>query len=101
VSPFDNALALDQIETAYATLLARPVPSNSTDSRIQALARDGAAHPRIVRSAHACPSSAGSDSCALPSLGGDHTIVLPILRALHRVYGPISVIHFDSCASPA
>lgn len=22
--------------------------------------------------------------------------VLPILRALHRVYGPITVIHFDS-----
>ena len=30
------------------------------------------------------------------SLGGDHTIVLPILRSLHKVYGPISVIHFDA-----
>ena len=30
------------------------------------------------------------------SLGGDHTIVLPILRALNKVYGPISVIHFDA-----
>ena len=29
-------------------------------------------------------------------LGGDHTIVLPILRALHKIYGPISVIHFDA-----
>jgi len=29
-------------------------------------------------------------------LGGDHTIVLPILRALHSVYGPITVIHFDA-----
>ena len=30
------------------------------------------------------------------SLGGDHTIVLPILRSLYKVYGPISVIHFDA-----
>lgn len=29
-------------------------------------------------------------------LGGDHTIVLPILRALNKVYGPVSVIHFDA-----
>src|SRR5882757_6626410 len=28
--------------------------------------------------------------------GGDHTIVLPILRSLNKVYGPISVIHFDA-----
>ncbi len=30
------------------------------------------------------------------SLGGDHTIVLPILRSLNKVYGPVSVIHFDA-----
>lgn len=30
------------------------------------------------------------------SLGGDHTVVLPILRSLYRVYGPVSVIHFDA-----
>jgi agmatinase len=30
------------------------------------------------------------------SLGGDHTIVLPILRALNKVYGSVSVIHFDA-----
>ena len=30
------------------------------------------------------------------SLGGDHTIVLPILRALNKIYGPVSVIHFDA-----
>jgi agmatinase len=30
------------------------------------------------------------------SLGGDHAIVLPILRSLYKVYGPISVIHFDA-----
>jgi len=39
---------------------------------------DDAEHPRII------------------SLGGDHTIVLPILRSLKKIYGPISVIHFDA-----
>ena len=34
----------------------------------------------------------GKDS----TLGGDHTIVLPILRSVYRMYGPITVIHFDS-----
>lgn len=29
-------------------------------------------------------------------LGGDHTISLPTLRALNKMHGPISVIHFDA-----
>ncbi|KAF5368499.1 hypothetical protein D9758_002149 [Tetrapyrgos nigripes] len=68
VSPFDNALAMDQIEVAYSTLLKRelanPEKANPKLSSVD--------YPRIV------------------SLGGDHTIVLPILRALYQVYGPIS-----------
>ncbi|KAJ6541802.1 Arginase/deacetylase [Mycena capillaripes] len=76
VNPFDNALALDQMEVAYSTLLSRPTIANSGLN--QKLALDGLDHPRIV------------------SLGGDHTIVLPILRALYKKYGPISVIHFDA-----
>jgi len=78
-TPFDNALAVDQMEVAYATLLARPLASStSVWPRGALLAKDGREHPRII------------------SLGGDHTIVLPILRALNKVYGPISVIHFDA-----
>ncbi|KAH9898278.1 Arginase/deacetylase [Cubamyces lactineus] len=81
VSPFDNALAVDQMEVAYSTLLARTAASEgSTGSTAvtQRFAKDGKQHPRIV------------------SLGGDHTIVLPILRSLNKVYGPVSVIHFDA-----
>ncbi|EIW64204.1 Arginase/deacetylase [Trametes versicolor FP-101664 SS1] len=81
VSPFDNALAVDQMEVAYDTLLSRPVASDESTaltSVTQRLALDGKQHPRIV------------------SLGGDHTIVLPILRSLNKVYGPVSVIHFDA-----
>ncbi|RPD55854.1 Arginase/deacetylase [Lentinus tigrinus ALCF2SS1-6] len=82
VNPFDNALAVDQMEVAYSTLLAR-APANedtkSVSSEVtQKFAKDGKKHPRIV------------------SLGGDHTIVLPILRSLYKVYGPVSVIHFDA-----
>lgn len=61
--------------------MSRPVANASSvegTSSTKDMALDGKEHPRIV------------------SLGGDHTIVLPILRALHKVYGPISVIHFDA-----
>ncbi|KAI6047836.1 arginase family-domain-containing protein [Pisolithus marmoratus] len=79
VSPFDNALAIDQMEVAYSSLLARSISSKVPAWKEGAiLAKDGREHPRIV------------------SMGGDHTIVLPILRALYKIYGPISVIHFDA-----
>ncbi|KAH9950910.1 Arginase/deacetylase [Amylocystis lapponica] len=76
VSPFDNALAVDQMEVAYSTSIVGL--ESERPSFVRNLAKDGKEHPRIV------------------SLGGDHTIVLPILRALYKVYGPISVIHFDA-----
>ncbi|SJX61957.1 uncharacterized protein SRS1_21025 [Sporisorium reilianum f. sp. reilianum] len=95
-SPMDPALAIDQIEAGYTSLLQRtpasdpsilstssPPSSVVTHEAWQAfssasLAKDGKSHPKIV------------------SMGGDHTIVLPILRSLYRVYGPIAVIHFDA-----
>ena len=90
-SPFDPALAIDQIEAAYTSLLQRQPasaldrpPHEAVDPATWSafstadLALDARAHPKII------------------SLGGDHTIVLPILRSLHRIYGPIAVIHFDA-----
>ena len=44
----------------------------------KSLAKDGKFHPRVL------------------TLGGDHTITLPLLRGVASVYGPVSVIHFDS-----
>lgn len=32
----------------------------------------------------------------LVTIGGDHTIALPLLRDLHKLHGPISVLHFDA-----
>ncbi|WWD22568.1 agmatinase [Kwoniella shandongensis] len=74
---YSNDLALATLEADYRTLLNRTVHTSFQDDQTS-LALDGKHHPRVVM------------------LGGDHTIVLPALRALKDVYGPISVIHFDS-----
>ena len=72
------------MQEAYADLLARDTPSGADSIAAMAsngrapLARDGRMHPRIA------------------TMGGDHSIVLPILRALHDVYGPVTVLHWDS-----
>ena len=51
---------------------------SETGEPLEPIALDGKSHPRII------------------TLGGDHTITLPLLRSINSVYGPISVIHFDS-----
>ncbi|KAJ7899236.1 hypothetical protein B0H14DRAFT_3543609 [Mycena olivaceomarginata] len=48
VNPFDNVLAVDQMEVAYSTLLSRPTHAKSGLST-QNLALDGVDHPQIVR----------------------------------------------------
>ncbi|KAF9492205.1 Arginase/deacetylase [Pleurotus eryngii] len=82
LSGYDNAKAIDQMEAAYSTLLMRLVSGGVAGRERKAytarLANDDKEHPRII------------------TLGGDHTIVLPILRSLNKVYGPVSVIHFDA-----
>lgn len=66
VTPFDNLLAIDQMQAAYDTLLSRPVktPSENIPAGLKTntLAHDGVDHPRIV------------------TLGGDHTIVRTMPR---------------------
>ena len=88
VTPFDNAMALEQIEKAYDAITSHPVPTGQ--GTIDALpdklehgkktfmAKDGKTHPRVA------------------VMGGDHSVALPILRSLNKLYGPVSVIHFDS-----
>ncbi|CAG8974124.1 hypothetical protein HYALB_00002760 [Hymenoscyphus albidus] len=67
VTPFDNAVALTQMTSAYLELGHR-TPLSSTIS-----------HPKII------------------SLGGDHSLALAALRGLKNVYGqPIAVLHFDA-----
>ncbi|KFG85442.1 agmatinase [Metarhizium anisopliae] len=68
VTPFDNAIAAEQMTQAFRRLgRARPA---------SALA---AGKPKLV------------------TLGGDHSLALPALRALREIYGrPIRVLHFDA-----
>ncbi|KAI0948616.1 hypothetical protein AcV7_010456 [Taiwanofungus camphoratus] len=71
----DNKVALRQLELANKALLSK-LSLRSFDGT--SLAKDGKFHPRVL------------------TLGGDHTITLPLLRGVAGVYGPVSVIHFDS-----
>ncbi|WWC69057.1 agmatinase [Kwoniella pini CBS 10737] len=74
---YSNDLALATLEADYRSLINRSIATSFRKDEAS-LALDGQHHPRVVM------------------LGGDHTIVLPALRALNEVYGPVSVIHFDS-----
>ena len=71
ITPFDNALALHQMTTAYTELLSRrPLSHSNPPSHI---------HPKLI------------------TLGGDHSVALPSLRALSKIYStPIAVLHFDA-----
>lgn len=66
VTPMDNQLALRQMTEGYGELLARPTANKKN------------LIPRIV------------------AIGGDHSIALASLRALSKLYGPVTVIHFDA-----
>lgn len=81
--PYDSAYAVKQIEFGHKSILQRtafsPMANDTrTGEALEPIALDGKNHPRII------------------TLGGDHTITLPLLRSINSVYGPISVIHFDS-----
>ncbi|PVF93832.1 Arginase/deacetylase [Serendipita vermifera] len=76
ITPYDNSIALEEMTTAYDTLLERSVSGSNNIS--PPTGRGGVSHPYIL------------------TLGGDHTIVYPILRSLYKRHGPITVLHFDS-----
>lgn len=67
VTPMDNTLAFKQMTLAFEELLLEHKSSNSSEYP-----------PRYV------------------ALGGDHSVLLPHVRALHKVYGPLNIIHFDA-----
>jgi agmatinase len=74
VTPFDNALALRQMDEAFLELGSRPPTAESASSGSSFRLK-----PRLL------------------TLGGDHSIALPALRALTKIYGePVAVVHFDA-----
>ncbi|KAI5863079.1 Arginase/deacetylase [Durotheca rogersii] len=82
VSPFDNAVAIQQM-TAALTELGGRAPAVASDD-----GGEGSAPS---------PPPAWWPKPKLITLGGDHSLSLPALRALNAVYGqPIRVLHFDA-----
>ncbi|KAI9756322.1 MAG: hypothetical protein M4579_003914 [Chaenotheca gracillima] len=80
VTPFDNALALQQMSEAFLELGSRP-SAYAGDPLVKA---DSVGESRKKRP-------------KLLTLGGDHSVALPALRALNAVYGqPVAVLHFDA-----
>jgi agmatinase len=72
-------VALEQMNLAFEQLMGGPTSAVELEEGAgRRLAKDGTIKPRLL------------------TLGGDHSIALPALAALHNVYGPISVLHFDS-----
>ncbi|KAI9675312.1 MAG: hypothetical protein M1817_001215 [Caeruleum heppii] len=75
ITPFDNALALEQMSEAFLELGSResvdiPAEDDQKTSEIKV---------------------------KLITLGGDHSVALPALRALNKIHGgPIAVLHFDA-----
>ena len=69
ITPFDNALALQQMTSAFYEL--------------------GTRKPAVNHPAYTKPK--------ILTLGGDHSVALPALRALNKIYGQaIAVLHFDA-----
>jgi agmatinase len=72
MSPFDNALALRQMDEAFLELGTHPAAASDSTNEYRK-------KPKLV------------------TLGGDHSIALPALRALNTIYGEsIAVVHFDA-----
>lgn len=67
VTPMDNSLAFKQMTMAFEELLFEHKSLN-----------DAVMPPRYV------------------ALGGDHSVLLPHIRALHKLYGPLNILHFDA-----
>lgn len=36
------------------------------------------------------------ENCGIISLGGDHSVTYPILKAIHKITGPLEILHIDA-----
>ncbi|KAK3401073.1 Arginase/deacetylase [Sordaria brevicollis] len=73
ITPFDNAVALEQMSEAFLELGLRSSPPGKEKGKKEER------KPKLI------------------TLGGDHSLALPALRALKKVYGrEVRVVHFDA-----
>ena len=50
----------------------------------------------IVPAIEARATDLMSQGASLMSIGGDHFVSYPLLRALHKIHGPVALVHFDA-----
>jgi agmatinase len=89
VTPIDNVMALKQMTVGFDMLTSHPV-SNDGSSTTDILAQE------INDDIEITANKTRDVFPRLITLGGDHSIILPALRALHKKYGPVTLIHFDA-----
>ncbi|UZJ57574.1 hypothetical protein CBS101457_006894 [Exobasidium rhododendri] len=96
VTPYDNAIAIDQMTKGHKKLLHTDAKTKSITKRVKTTNKFGKTEMTTKTFSKPLYSKTGKLHPRIITLGGDHTIVLPILRSINSAYGPISVIHFDS-----
>lgn len=52
--------------------------------------------PEALDAVQASAASLLDAGSKIVTVGGDHTIALPMLREMHRVHGPVALLHFDA-----
>ncbi|GMM36770.1 hypothetical protein DASC09_040950 [Saccharomycopsis crataegensis] len=80
MTPFDNRIALDQLYRGQRLVHKYSVPKNDTG----------------VITSNIGSSNTTTSRPKVITLGGDHTISLMTIKAAYEVWGPVTVIHFDS-----
>lgn len=90
VTWLDNTVALRQLDEAHRIISSRPAANASIASTVSAESGaetgEGAEVDRIKT----------KPVPRILTLGGDHTTTLSALRSVHKHFGQVSVIHFDS-----
>ncbi|KAI5809198.1 putative agmatinase [Pyronema omphalodes] len=79
LTSFSSELALVQMTVAFEEIMRRKTPARG-----------------VGTGSGAGSASSDPDSPLLVTLGGDHGVILGALRAIHKVHGPVAVLHFDA-----
>ena len=58
-----------------------------------ALTEDTPSDDKLIESAVIASLSAGATPILL---GGDHAVTVPVMAAIHKHYGPVTILHFDA-----
>lgn len=97
VTPMDNALAFRQMNIAFEELVAPREASKDSGEEKRTGPKMKYDKGNVVQiTAGDSRETTKSKYPRYIALGGDHLVLLPHLRALHKIYGPLNIIHFDA-----